>query len=332
MHMGTILETVEIPAGYALRAPAESDIPAIIALLAAHDIAQSGVADAWTEEDIREDWTRLDVPRDAWVILAADGAHAAYATLQDESGGQLWADGYVHPEHWGRGLGTALVRLTEQRAREQVPHAPAEARVVVSNNVVANAAAANHLLQSLGYGLARGFWRMSIELVDEPEAPRFPAGITLRGFERGRDGRRVFECVEEAFADHWGHVPSVYEEWIARTDRSDFDPALWLLAEEGDQLAGVALCRQRPDGGWVNTLGVRRSWRRRGLGEALLRQAFRELYRRGERSVALGVDAQSLTGATRLYERAGMHVTMQIARYEKELRPGVDLSTQTLDE
>ncbi|HEX6800069.1 MAG TPA: GNAT family N-acetyltransferase [Ktedonobacterales bacterium] len=330
--MGTTMEMVEIPAGYALRPPVESDISAILALLAAHDIAQSGFADAWTEEDIQQEWGRLDVRRDAWVIVAPDGSLAAYARLQDEGSGHLEADGYVHPEHWDRGLGTALVRLTEQRARELVPGAPEGVRVALSNNVVANAAAANELLVALGYHLVRGFWRMGIELADEPEAPTWLEGITLCAFERGRDERRVFDCVEEAFADHWGHVPHPFEEWIARTDRSDFDPSLWLLAEEGNQLAGVALCRRRPDGGWVNSLAVRRPWRRRGLGEVLLRQAFRELYLRGERSVGLGVDAQSLTGATRLYERAGMRVTLQIASYEKELRPGVDLSTQTLGE
>ncbi len=331
--MGTMTETVEIPAGYTLRAPVESDIPAILALLAAHDIAHTGIADVFTEEDIRQDWRRIDAPHDAWAIVADDGTLAAYATVQDEGSGQLWGDGYVHPAHWGRGLGTALVRLTERRARELEPDAaPEGVRVVLANNVILGDAAGRQLLEGEGYRLARAFWRMGIELTAEPEAPEWPAGIVVRTFERGRDERRVFECVEEAFADHWGHVPRPFETWIARTDRPDFDPSLWLLAEEDGELAGVALCTLRPDGGWVNTLGVRRPWRRRGLGEALLRQAFRELYRRGQRSVALGVDAESLTGATRLYERAGMRVTMQIARYEKELRPGIDLSTQALSE
>lgn len=330
--MGTMMEAIEIPAGYTLRPPVESDIAAIIALLAAHDIAHTGIADILTAEDIRQDWRRIDASRDAWAIVAADGALAAYATVQDEGGGQLWADGYVHPQHWGRGLGTVLVRLSERRARELVSNAPEGARVMLSNNVVLGDASARQILEGEDYALARGFWRMGIELTDEPAAPHWPSGITVRTLARGHDERRVFDCVEEAFADHWGHVPRAFETWIARTDRPDFDPSLWLLAEEGDQLAGVALCEQRPDGGWVNTLGVRRAWRRHGLGEALLRQAFCDLYRRGARSVGLGVDAESLTGATRLYERAGMRVTMQVARYEKELRPGTDLSTQTLGE
>ena len=82
--------------------------------------------------------------------------------------------------------------------------------------------------------------------------------------------------------------------------------------------------------GWVGTLGVRREWRKRGIGMSLLRHSFNEFYRRGKRKVGLGVDAQNLTGALRLYESAGMHVHQAFDQYEKELRPGVEISTQTL--
>lgn len=84
--------------------------------------------------------------------------------------------------------------------------------------------------------------------------------------------------------------------------------------------------------GWVDQLGVRRPWRRSGLGLALLHHTFGEFYRRGFTRVALGVDASSLTGATRLYERAGMYVARKYLTLEKELRPGVELGTQTVAE
>jgi mycothiol synthase len=325
-------EAMAIPSGYVLRRPSRDDIPAILALIAALDIAYTGTADGWTEEDILEGWQRLDLQRDSFLITAPDGSLAGYADAQDAGSGHLNIDGYVHPAHWGRGIGTALVRLAEARLRERVPLAPEGARVVISNGVMVNDEAAHRLLEGEGYRLVRGFWRMAIELEAEPEAPVWPSGITLRTLQPGRDERAVFECVEEAFQDHWGHVPRPFEQWIARTSRSDFDPSLWLLAEtERGELAGVALNARRPGCGWVNTLAVRRPWRRQGLGMALLRQAFVELWRRGERVVDLGVDAQSLTGATRLYEQAGMRVAAQYALFEKELRPGVDLSTRSLD-
>ncbi|MFI5273037.1 MAG: GNAT family N-acetyltransferase [Ktedonobacterales bacterium] len=325
-------KTNVIPAGYAARPPEEADMPAVIALLAAHDKAHLGFADPLSAEDIHQDWQRLDLARDAWALVTPEGELAAYATLFDEGYGQLWADGYVKPPHYAQGLGTAVVRLTEARARALVASAPEGARVVLANNVILSDEPARHLLEREGYALARCFWRMQIDLADAPPAPEWPSGVTMRSAVTGRDERAVFECVEESFADHWGHVPQQFEHWIERTSRADFDPALWLLAEEGGQLAGVALCRRQLAGGWVNMLAVRRPWRRRGLGMALLRHAFGELYRRGERTVGLGVDASSLTGATRLYERAGMRISAQFARYEKELRAGEDLSTQALDE
>jgi ribosomal protein S18 acetylase RimI-like enzyme len=77
-------------------------------------------------------------------------------------------------------------------------------------------------------------------------------------------------------------------------------------------------------------LGVRRPWRKRGLGLALLHHSFNEFYRRGKRKVGLGVDAQNLTGALRLYEKAGMHVDQAYDTYEKELREGTEISVQSL--
>jgi ribosomal protein S18 acetylase RimI-like enzyme len=103
---------------------------------------------------------------------------------------------------------------------------------------------------------------------------------------------------------------------------------------DGDEVAGISLCPPHSiddsEVGWVGTLGVRRPWRKRGLGLALLRHSFNEFYRRGKRKVGLGVDAENLTGALRLYENAGMHVEQAFDQYEKELRPGREISVQSL--
>ncbi len=112
--------------------------------------------------------------------------------------------------------------------------------------------------------------------------------------------------------------------------RDDFDPSLCFLALDGDQIAGFALCRPYIDMGWVDELGVLRPWRRKGLGLALLHHAFHAFQARGFLRVGLGVDAQNLTGATRLYERAGMSPFRQWDIYQKELRPGVELATRSL--
>jgi mycothiol synthase len=133
---------------------------------------------------------------------------------------------------------------------------------------------------------------------------------------------REFHAVKEAaFADHWAHTPEPFEAWLTpRQAHPDHDPGLWLVARDGERVVGVAECSRQFGGGFVGALAVLREARGRGIGEALLRCAFAELARRGERVVRLGVDASNPTGATRLYERVGMRVTAEYAVFEKSLR------------
>ncbi|MGO8949133.1 MAG: GNAT family N-acetyltransferase [Ktedonobacterales bacterium] len=317
---------------FTVRPPVSNDIPAIIELMMALDLAHYGVADKYSSEDILADWDALDLSADAWVIIAANGRLAAYGDVTDEGSGHLRADGYVHPEFTRQGLGTLLVHLTEARAYELISHAPDGPRVSLTNSVLQSDTAAHSILELAGYQLVRGFWRMAIDLDEPPPAPVWPSGITLETFAYGQE-RAVFDAVQEAFQDHWGHVPRKFTDWVEHTKRESFDPTLWFLAMDGGEIAGVTLCRLRPDGsGWINTVGVRRPWRRLGLGATLLRAAFGEFYRRQVAHLGLSVDAQNLTGATRLYERAGMHVSLRIAVYEKELRSGKELATNSLPE
>ena len=308
-----------------IRPPTEADIPAILGIMTAGDIALTGEADAWSEDDIRDEWRGLELERDAWVAQSLDGALVGYATVTDRGPGRIVADGYVHPAHTGQGIGATLVRLTEARARELAPNAPAGVRVALNTGILAADIAARRLLYGEGYTPARYFWRMRIDMTEAPPAPEWPEGISMRPMAPGHDERAVFDTLEEAFQEHWGHTPEDYDEWRERTMKSEsFDPSLWFLARDGTEPAGAIRCRTMGDGsGFVNTLGVRRPWRRKRLGMALLLQAFGTFFTRGIRSVALGVDAQNPTGATRLYEAAGMRVVREFVVYEKELRPGL---------
>ena len=103
-------------------------------------------------------------------------------------------------------------------------------------------------------------------------------------------------------------------------ERDDFDPNAWIIARDGYEIAGGSLNAIEDEEAWVAVLFVRRPWRRRGLGLALLRASFREFWKRGVPKAALGVDAENPTGATRLYERAGMHVVREERMYRKDVR------------
>jgi mycothiol synthase len=132
----------------------------------------------------------------------------------------------------------------------------------------------------------------------------------------------VYEADMEAFSDHWDFHVEPFAVWCERTvERDDFDPSLWLIAWDGDEVAGFSLNSWHSSGdptyGWIHVLGVRRRWRRRGLGSALLRASFREFGRRGGTRVGLAVDAENLAGAVALYERVGMRMDRRYDVYEK---------------
>ncbi|CAA9582225.1 MAG: hypothetical protein AVDCRST_MAG59-4878 [uncultured Thermomicrobiales bacterium] len=312
--------------GFTIRPARLDDLDAVHALVVASDVVEFGESD-FSLDRLRDDWAERDLERDILVATAPDGTVAGYAWVGDRRHVRIDVEIYVHPHHFGRGIGTTLVRRAEARAREHVPLAPADARVVVHNWINALNPDACALLEREGFAPVRYFWRMETELGEAlPPAPVWPAGITVRPFVVGQDEHAAYATVEEAFADHWGHVPRTYEEWARHRFGASFDPSLWFLAFDGGEPAGAALCSVSEGIGWVDTFGVRRPWRRRGLGAALLRHAFAEFSRRGSRRVALGVDAASPTGATRLYEGAGMKVAQQYATYGKELRPGVELA------
>jgi ribosomal protein S18 acetylase RimI-like enzyme len=162
---------------------------------------------------------------------------------------------------------------------------------------------------------------MQIEPSGPPEVSPLPAGLAVRTY-RDEDAEPLRAALNEAFVDgrDWHDVSAGnFREFFLRA--RGFDPALWLLAFDGDELAGFSLAYAGrggdPELGWIGTLGVRRPWRRRGLGEALLRRSFAALYDRGFRRVGLGVDAENPTGARRLYERAGMRAIRQQDRWER---------------
>jgi ribosomal protein S18 acetylase RimI-like enzyme len=314
---------------YAIRPPAETDVQAIIAMMRACDVADTGEADAYDATDIRSEWAGLDLATAAWVVVAADGALAAYGAVAPHGPSRIFADGYVHPDHRRRGIGATLIALTEARAAELVATTPPGSRQVLVNNIVATVDDARTLLQSRGYQLTRVYFRMQIALDAPPPAPDWPRAITVRTSDGGPDDlRRAYETIEEGFRDHWGHEPRTFESWQRRTVRPDLDSSLWYFAQEGERIAGAALCRvTEPGQGWIDQLTVLRPWRQRGLALALLRHAFGAFHARGVARIGLGVDGQSLTGAQRLYERAGMRVTMRVGRFDNELRPGVDLAT-----
>jgi len=293
-----------------------------------------------TPDEMLHDWDQpgFNLETDSYLMLDAQNQAVGYTQVFDatEPHVRVWVFGRVHPQHRGKGIGSALMDWAEERGKLTIPKAPKDARVFLSVGTEAKTEAAKTLFVNRGYQYVRSFYDMEIDLKAAPPAPEFPAGHSVRTFVPGQDERLVYETLEAGFADHWGFMPHPFEDFMHNlVNRKDFDPTLWFIGMAGDQVTGVALCTPKttdgPDRAWVDELCVLRPFRRQGVALALLRHAFGEVHRRGIAKAGLGVDTESLTGALRLYERAGMRPVEQFDRYEKDLRPGTELTRRKLD-
>lgn len=335
---------IQLPPGFTWRAPTLDDVPNAVAMFNAVSMDLLGTPQ-FTEEEFAADWQEpgFDPATDARVILNAQGQIVGSTDVifrPPYVRNFIWAR--VHPNYRGQGFGTLLTQWAEQRIGERISDAPANARVTAGCQTIGGHAAAAALFKELDYHHARTIFSMKIEMETPPPEPQWPTGITIRTMRPGLDEEVLYRAKTDAFRDHWGYVETPFAEGLTLwrhefESKTSHDPSLFFMAVTADEagnetIAGYAICEPTttdfPEMGWVDNLGVRRPWRRQGLATALLYHVFGEFYRRGTTNVGLGVDAGSLTGATRLYERVGMHVFRQYDIYEKELRAGVDLTTQ----
>ena len=299
------------PDGFTVRRASLADAPAINDLITAADVNVQGWSDS-SEAELLGWWRMMDLEQSSW-ILEADGTVAAYG-VGFVHGDMLELDGFVHPERRGQGLGKWLVEQGEARAREL-----GKQRMLAFS--LAQDASAHRLFELCGMREQRRYYRMMIELDREPAPAEWPDGLHVETF-REEDAQAFHDALGEAFEEEWGFVRMPFEEWreMRLVKDPDYDPTLWFVVRDGEEIAAVM--RNEPDrsgAGFVGALGVRTAWRKRGLGLALLQHSFGEFHRRGKARVALGVDAENPTGATRLYERAGMHVAYEVVTYGKAL-------------
>jgi mycothiol synthase len=292
----------ELPPGYRVRPPKVEEAGEVERVAAASDAALDALP-TLSEAVIRYFWTRprFVLERDAWVV-EREGTIVGYGQVREEAPGRLSAFAVVHPDHVGLGLGTLLAATYERRAGEK---ASGEARLLSLISSQDDAAA--RLLAGRGYGFARRFWHMEVDLDGESAPPAPPPGVELRNLDPERDLPAAHRVLEEAFEDHWDHTPTPYEEFLeAEVQHEGFDPGLWVLAVEGEESVGVLAGDIDEDRGWVQQLGVLRTHRGRGIATALLRESFVRFRERGVSAVRLSVDSESPTGAVSLYERVGM--------------------------
>jgi len=333
---------VELPAGFTARGANMDDVESALIMFNRWSRSVIGRDEITDADGIRSEWLspNFDPAQDICLVFAPNEQLAGYIEVWTTSKIPVhpWVWGRVDPDYEDKGVGSWMMHWAEQRAMRVLPNVPGELRFAPRVGTYREAEKPKKLFEDFGYHHIRSSYHMLIEMdAPVPEAV-FPDGIALRTYNSEKDAEAIYLAMEDSFRDHFGFVEEPLEEGLKRFKHfwlgEGSDTSLLFMAMDGDQIAGINLCRPHsfddPDMGWVGTLGVRRQYRKHGLGLALLRHSFNEFYRRGLRKVGLGVDAQNLTGALRLYENAGMHVHQTFDQYEKELRPGVEISTQTL--
>jgi mycothiol synthase len=288
-----------------------TDAAAVADLLNAHARARQG--EPTTTEAEEAHW--LGLPAYVFWVAEEGGSVVAYAAAAERA---------ERTRYW---LDLRALEAEPAEATLAAAESWAAGRAAPGAKLFVTAMAADDTLRGFyeagGHRLVRYEFEMRIDLDDELPAPDWPDGLTVRPFRVGEDDERVWLADQEAFADHWEHAPDPLEDWRRQIlGHPSFDPSLFFVVEEGEDVAGLAFCIVREldePVGWVDILGVRQAWRRRGLGLALLLHAFREFHARELRQAGLEVDAENLSGAVRLYERAGMRVVREAVIYEKRL-------------
>lgn len=310
----------------------DEDLAAIVRILNAHAEAD-GVEEAWTIDGLRAWFShsseQFDALRDALLVEVDDRIVATGRTewvdTRDGRYREYRVHGTVDPALRGRGVGSWLLAELERRQRAlAAEHAQDRETVLMTFAAVGRQEEA--MLRFNGYEPARWFMDMVRPTLDDVEVPPLPHGLELRPVTPDQQ-ETIWRANREAFRDHWGGSDESIEQLRRILDDPDVDTDLWLIAWDGDEVAGGVWNEIRPAEneafgirrGWLDSVFTRRQWRRRGLAAALIARSLVLLRDRGMASAILGVDADNPTGALGLYEAAGFSVHDRFVALRKPL-------------
>lgn len=271
-----------------------------------------------------------DTERDISLWQDADGQLQGFA--------RLWRPGIVetvegrlffkvHPGARQGDLGGLCLAWAEDRLREVARAAgkPGILHARVSQKDAEKMA----LLERQGFSIDRYFLTMARSLAEPVPEPVVPSGFRLRLTYGQADAEAWVAMFNESFIDHWNHHPLTVEQFLHEMTLPEYQANLDMIALSPDGVF-AAFCygsiypeenrRSGRSDGWIEVLGTRRGFRKIGLGRAMLRVGLQRLKAAGVESARLNVDAESLTGATHLYESEGFRPVETKISYVKQLR------------
>lgn len=305
-----------------------ADFPLMVAVIESSKLADK-IERSDTVEEIANNYAHLVNcdPYQDMVMAEVNGELVGYgrcAWRQEADGKRIYYHiGFLNPAWRRRGIGTAMLHWFQARLRVIAAEHPEDGPRFYESWVADTEHGVAALLEANGYTPIRYGFEMVRRNLDEVPPVDLPAGLEMRPV-LPEHYRAIWDASDEAFRDHWGYTPpdeADYEAWLKNP--VVFTPQLWQVAWDGDQVAGQVrnfINQQENEEygrkrGYTEFISVRRPWRRRGLACALILRSLRLLHSMGMEEAALGVDAENLSGALRVYESCGFTVVKRFATY-----------------
>lgn len=311
----------------------ESDYPKMLAVIHGSK-EEDQIERSDSLEDIQRNYRHLTNSDPASDMLFAEingqviGYNRVWWEEQPDGRRTYSVVGFLLPQWRRKGIGAAMLRHAEARLRQIAASHPQGREQLLNVWASGTEKSAIALYESQGYQPARYFIEMTRDINQPlPEAP-MPAGLEVRPVAEAHY-RAIFDAAQEAFRDHWGYVAQTFEQEFPKWQEDpDFNPSLWKVAWAGDQVAGMVQnfvnraenSEYKRLRGYTEGISVRRPWRKLGLARALLVQSIAMFRDMGMTETALGVDAENLSGALRLYQGVGYQEVKRNVVYQKPLQ------------
>jgi ribosomal protein S18 acetylase RimI-like enzyme len=297
------------------------------------ELKADGVPGFESEGDIRA-W--LSNPSDSFTatrdvdFAEVDGVPVGFAERSwvDTTDGlrEYRINGNVLPEWRRRGIGTQLFLHNVEQVRQLASSHETDKPRIMGSWANDRQTGRIALLREQGFEPVRWFFDMIRDLSEPIHEVPLPDGLEVRPVTMEHI-RQIWKADSEAFKDHWGGFDDSDEHLQAWIDSPNFDPTMWLIAWDGDEIAGGVTNGISPEEnaalgvkrGWLHTVFTRRQWRKRGLANALIARSLVLIKERGMDYGVLGVDADNPTGALGLYERNGFKVLERSTAWRKPL-------------
>jgi mycothiol synthase len=301
-----LASAVNLPEGSIARPLTRDDIDDVIAMVNRCEMADIGET-MWERADLLSDISTgsFDEARD-WLGVFGERRCQAWAMVLRPA--RAFVD--VDPDRRGLGIGTALRRWSEDRAREMELQRVGQVIEDRRTDVTA-------MLSAAGYERGHSSWVLRMDHPDEPAPAQPPPGIRIRTFDPANE-TDVLQMFEDAFMEFEGRSPSTLEAWRAMTvEREGFAPEDMLVAFDGERVVGGAFLIEADGGIWIDKFATHRDYRHRGIARAMLQTAFRRSWALGSPFTELNTDSR--TGALSFYERIGMYIRSSYTHWTLQL-------------